>query len=256
MKLMRQAASPSAPPRPARTAASTPPATVTVDEILRDLRQHGDPKNLAGMARFGIPSHNAYGVPVPYLQKVAKRLGQNHELAQKLWATGVREARHLAALIDPPAAVTSGQMDRWARDFDSWDITDGVCCHLFVYTPHAWKKALQWPNWEAELVRRAGFSLMAWLAVHDKTAENAHFEPCFQLVVKFSEDDRHYVKKAVNWSLRQIGKRNDPLRQRAITVAEMLRDRQSAAARWIGTDALRELTKSRTSSARRRAQSA
>jgi 3-methyladenine DNA glycosylase AlkD len=193
------------------------------------------------MVRFGIPSHNAYGVPAPYLKKTAKRLGQNHELAQKLWATGVREARHLAALIDPPEAVTSGQMDRWARDFDSWDLTDGVCCHLFVYSPLAWKKALQWPNWESEMVRRAGFSLMAWLAIHDKAATNAQFESCFQLVVKYSQDERHYVKKAANWALRQIGKRNSTLRQEAIVVAERLRGQESASARWIGGDALKEL---------------
>jgi len=228
---------------------------LSVEEILRDLRLHSDPRNLAHLARFGIPAHNAYGVAAPYLQKFAKRLGQNHELAQKLWATGVREARHLAALIDPPSAVTSGQMDRWARDFDSWDLADGVCGHLFVYTPHAWKKALQWPHWESEMVRRAGFALMAWLAVHDKDAADAQFGPCFQLVVKYSEDERHYVKKAVNWALRQIGKRNASLRAAAITIAEQLRDRPSASARWIGSDALREFRRGRSAVAKRRSNS-
>jgi 3-methyladenine DNA glycosylase AlkD len=193
------------------------------------------------MARYGIRSTAALGVAAPAMKAIAKRAGRDHELAQKLWATGVREARHIAAWVDDPSLVTPGQMDRWARDFDSWDIVDGVCGHLFVYAPSAWKKALQWPHRKEEFVRRAGFSLMAWLAVHDKESGDEAFLPCFDLIEEYAGDDRNFVKKAVNWALRQIGKRNARLRKTAAEVALRLKESDNASARWIGSDALREL---------------
>lgn len=214
---------------------------MTVDEVLGELRKHADPRNVEGMARFGIRNTNAIGVAAPQLKTIAKKIGHDRELAQKLWSTGLREARHVAAFIDDPKLVTPGQMDRWARDFDSWDICDGVCGHLFVYAPGAWKKVFMWPKRKEEFVRRAGFAMMAWLAVHDKEAEDATFIPCFALIREFADDDRNLVKKAVSWALRQIGKRNEALRIQALAVAEDLMQRESASARWIGSDAAREL---------------
>lgn len=193
------------------------------------------------MVRYGIRPTAALGVAAPAMKAIAKRAGKDHELAQKLWATGVREARHIAAWVDDPSLVTPGQMDRWARDFDSWDIVDGVCGHLFVYAPSAWKKALQWPHRKEEFVRRAGFAMMAWLAVHDKESPDEAFHPCFALIEEYATDDRNFVKKAVNWALRQIGKRNARLNKKAVEVAERLKASESPTARWIGSDALREL---------------
>ncbi len=193
------------------------------------------------MARFGIRATAALGVSAPQLKAIARRAGKDHELAQKLWATGLREARHLAALVDDPSLVTPGQMDRWARDFDSWDLTDGVCGHLFVYAPAAWRKALQWPHRKEEFVRRAGFALMAWLAVHAKEASNKEFEAFLPLVEEYATDDRNFVKKAVNSALRQIGKRNEFLRKQSLELATRLQQSPDAAARWVGSDALREL---------------
>jgi 3-methyladenine DNA glycosylase AlkD len=214
---------------------------LTVEEVLTDLRRHADPRNIDGMVRFGIRPTAALGVAAPQMKAIARRAGKDHELAQKLWATGVREARHIAALVDDASLVTPGQMDRWARDFDSWDIVDGVCGHLFVYAPSAWKKALQWPHRKEEFVRRAGFAMMAWLAVHDKAAPDEAFDPCFELIEEYSTDERNFVKKAANWALRQIGKRNARLRKKALEVAQRLKESENAAARWIGSDALREL---------------
>lgn len=193
------------------------------------------------MSRFGIRPAGALGVAAPAMKAIAKRAGKDHELAQKLWATGVREARHIAAWVDDPSLVTPGQMDRWARDFDSWDIVDGVCGHLFVYAPSAWKKALQWPHRKEEFVRRAGFAMMAWLAVHDKESPDEAFLPCFELIEQYSTDERTFVKKAVSWALRQIGKRSARLQRKAVDVAGRLKQSEHAAARWIGSDALREL---------------
>jgi 3-methyladenine DNA glycosylase AlkD len=214
---------------------------LTVEEVLANLRRHADPRNIEGMARYGINAQAALGVAAPRMKAIARRAGKDHELAQKLWATGVREARHIAAWVDDPSLVTPGQMDRWARDFDSWDIVDGVCGHLFVYAPSAWKKALQWPHRKEEFVRRAGFTMMAWLAVHDKESSDEAFQPCFALIEEYASDDRNFVKKAVNWALRQIGKRSPRLRKQALEVAARLKESADPSARWIGADALREL---------------
>ncbi len=202
----------------------------------------GNPANVAGMARFGVHVKKAYGVSTPALRKLAREIGRDQKLSLQLWATGIHDARHLAALVGDPAQVTPAQMERWARDFASWDVVDGCCCHLFVYTPHAWKKALAWSRREEEFVKRAGFALMAYLAVHDKKAEDTKFLRLLPIIQRGARDERHFVKKAVNWALRQIGKRNMRLNKAAIATAKKIRAQDRPAARWIASDALRELT--------------
>jgi 3-methyladenine DNA glycosylase AlkD len=196
------------------------------------------------MARYGITVHNAYGVPMGKVRELAKELGGDHMRAMELWKTGNREARLLAALTADPKLLTSEQMDRWAQDFDSWDVCDGCAIHLFRRSPLAWQQALKWIDEKREFVKRAGFSLIATLAVHDKKTSNETFLEVLPLIEASATDDRNFVKKAVNWSLRQIGKRNPELRKAAIGVAARLAERPEAAARWVGTDALRELSAS------------
>jgi 3-methyladenine DNA glycosylase AlkD len=178
---------------------------------------------------------------MPVLRKLAKHAGKGHGLARELWESGIHEARILATLLDDPAIVTARQMDRWARDLDSWDVCDQACQNLFRYTPFAFAKAAQWARAKPEFVRRAGFSLMAGLAVKARDATDAQFEAFLPLIVEAAADERTMVKKAVNWALRQIGKRNRRLRQRAIATAEAIGKQDSRAARWIASDALREL---------------
>lgn len=210
--------------------------------ILKKLRALGDPRARAGMARFGISVRRAYGIRVPILRRVAREMGRSHALAQKLWKSGIHEARHLAAMIGEPAKVTAKEMERWARDFDSWDVVDGACWNLFGSTPHAWKKAAEWSRRKEEYVKRAGFALMAYFAIHDKAAKNARFERLLPLIRRGASDERNFVKKAVNWALRQIGKRNRRLNKLAVKAAKQIRRMKSPAARWIAADALRELT--------------
>ncbi|MCL5286543.1 MAG: DNA alkylation repair protein [Acidobacteria bacterium] len=211
-------------------------------DVLARLRSLGNPTNVAGMARFGVHVKKAYGVSAPALHKLAREIGCDQKLSLQLWTSGIHDARHLAAMIGDPARVTPAQMERWARDFASWDVVDGCCCHLFVYTPHAWKMALAWSRREEEFVKRAGFSLMAYLAVHDKQAANEKFLKLLPIIQRAARDERHFVKKAVNWALRQIGKRNLPLNKSAIATGRKIRALDSPAARWIAADALRELT--------------
>ena len=193
------------------------------------------------MARYGIVSKKVFGISVVTLRGIAKQIGRNHSLALDLWKTGVLEARFLAAFIEEPDKITESQMDRWAKDFDNWAICDGCSLHLFDRTPFAWKKALEWTKRKEEFVRRAGFALIAVLAVHDKSAPDAKFEKTFPLIKRAATDDRNGVKKAVNWSLRQIGKRNPGLNASAITTAQEIQAFDSPSARWIACDALREL---------------
>jgi len=209
--------------------------------LLETLRSHANPANVAGMARYGINTIGTLGVPIPILRRLAKETGKNHALAQELWNSGVHEARILATLIDDPALVTRRQMDLWARDLDSWDVCDQACQNLFRYTPFAFDKAAEWARSRREFVRRAGFSLMAGLAVKAKGAGDAQFEAFLPLIAEAASDERNMVKKAVNWALRQIGKRNPQLRLAAIAAAEKIGRQDSRAARWIAADALREL---------------
>jgi len=194
------------------------------------------------MVRFGIrPSIAVLGVSVPEIRKLAKKIGKNHVLAQQLWKTDIHEARIMAGLIEDPLAISESQMDDWVKDFETWDLCDTVCGSLFDKTPYAYKKVRQWAKSDEEFVRRASFALLAWLVVHDKNATDDKLMTFFPLIKKYATDDRNYVRKAVNWALRQIGKRNNILRLRAILLAEEIGKMDSKSARWIAVDAIREL---------------
>jgi 3-methyladenine DNA glycosylase AlkD len=210
-------------------------------EVLKKLESMGDPKNVEGMARFGIFSAKVYGVPKPELRTLAKEIGKNHKLALKLWDSGVLDARDLASMIDDPTQVTEKQMESWVADFDNWDVCDQTTGNLFDRTPFAYKKCREWSGRREEFVKRAAFSMIAWLAVHDKKADNKRFEQFFPIIKRESTDERNFVRKAVNWALRNIGKRNITLNKRAIEVAEEIEKLDSKSARWIAKDALREL---------------
>jgi len=213
--------------------------------VLRRLKSLANPENVAGMAKFGINPKNTYGISIPELRKIGKELGHSHRLALELWASGIHEARILACLIEDPNLVSPSQMDRWAEDFDSWDVCDQCCSNLFDKTPYAYRKAAEWSSRKEEFVKRAGFALMACLAVNDKTAIDRQFIRFLKLIDEQSTDDRNFVKKSVNWALRQIGKRNQHLKNAAVATAKKIQNRQSKAAHWIAADALRELTASR-----------
>jgi len=214
---------------------------LSVEGVLRELKAMGDPEAVEGMARFGISSANTLGVSLPALREMAKKIGKDHSLALGLWATKVHEARILAALVDDPKLVTEGQMDRWVEDFDSWDVCDGCCGNLFDRTPYAFAKALEWAGREEEFVKRAGFAMMAELAVHDKKAPDEAFVAFFQSIEDGSTDGRNFVKKAVNWALRQIGKRNLRLNGEALEVAARIAKNGTPSGRWVASDAAREL---------------
>jgi len=226
----------------------------TVRAVLAQLRRAGSEKNRAGMARYGINVENAFGVSVYELRKIAKRIGTDHDLALALWATGNHEARLLACFVDDPARVTQRQMEAWVRDFDSWDLCDQATCSLFDRTEHAWSKALEWSRRDGEWQKRAGFALMAGLAWHDKRRADKDFTRFFSSIARGAFDDRNFVKKAVNWALRNIGKRHRALNAAAIGCARRIlaaanaraksgrgNETRTRAARWIATDALREL---------------
>ena len=192
---------------------------MTAREALSWLKRRGSARNVDGMARFGITSPKAFGVSAEPMRELARKLGRHHDLAERLWNSGWHEARIVASLVDEPACVTPAQMDRWARDFNNWAVCDSVCFHLFDRSPHAWKKAEQWSRREAEFVKRAGFALMAGLAVHDKVTVDPPFVRLLPIIERGATDKRNFVKKAVNWALRQIGKRNLTLNAAAIAVA-------------------------------------
>jgi len=212
------------------------------ESVLTWLKRHGSKRNRDGLARYGLPSDHAFGVTVADLKVLAKRLGRNHELAAALWDSGWHEARILSSFVDEPERVTPAQMDRWSRDFDNWGICDSVCFHLFDRTPYAWRKVSQWADRKEEFVKRASFALLWGLSVHDKQAKDRPFLQGLRLVERAATDDRHYVKKAVNMSLRAIGKRNPGLNAAALEVARRLADSPEAAPRWVGKDAMKELT--------------
>jgi 3-methyladenine DNA glycosylase AlkD len=214
---------------------------MTCQEIVKQLKRLRNPGNIAGMARFGINSQNTLGIPVPVLRKMARCAGKDHKLALQLWATDIHEARLLAGMVDDPARVTSAQMDKWAGEFDSWDVCDMACMNLFRHTPLAWKKVRQWAPQKDEWIKRGGFALMATLAVGDKKAKDLDFIALFPLILKGSLDERNFVKKAVNWALRQIGKRNRKLNLKALSLARRVLKLDTPSARWVAHDAIREL---------------
>jgi 3-methyladenine DNA glycosylase AlkD len=217
----------------------------TVRSVLDELKRHGKKKNVQGFEYFGIRAKKAFGVSTPDLRRIARKIGKNHTLGLRLWQTGVHDARHLAALVCDPELVTASHMENWVKQFDSWDLCDGPCCHLFVDARPAWSKALTWTTRKKEFEKRAGFALAAYLAVHDKEASDAKFRPLLKAIEREAWDERNFVKKAVNWALRQIGKRNARLNREAITAAGRIQNEGTRAGRWIAADALRELTSER-----------
>ena len=219
-----------------------PKQSLSCDEILARLRPLANAADRAGMARFGIAADNALGIRSGVLKTLAREIGRNQKLANELWATGIHELRHLAAYIAEPRAMTEAQAERWLRDLDSWDTCDGCCLYVFVYAPFAWKKVFEWSRRTREYEKRAAFSLIACLTVHGKTAPNEKFLKCLPLIKRAATDERNFVRKAVNWALRQIGKRNLKLNRSAIETCKEIQKLDSRPARWIAADALREIT--------------
>lgn len=215
-------------------------------EILDWFEANRNPDNVAGMARFGIETSNAFGIPLPALRKMASRYRRRHDMALALWETGIHEARIMASIVEDPSQLTPEQMDNWTAEFDSWDICDQCCNNLFSLAPFVRNKISVYCNDERQFVRRAGFVLMATLAVHAKEITDSDVAEWFTLMKHYSTDERNFVKKAVNWALRQTGKRNLRLNVMATDMARTLTDTDNRTARWIGRDALRELTSPRT----------
>jgi 3-methyladenine DNA glycosylase AlkD/uncharacterized protein YdhG (YjbR/CyaY superfamily) len=224
-----------------RTKGAKRPLADAVEAVVATLKRLGTKRTRDGMARYAIPSEEAFGVSVGTIRQLARRIGQNHDLAAGLWETGWYEARMLAAFVDEPASVTPAQMDRWCRDFDNWAICDTLCFHLFDRTPYAWRKVEQWSGRKGEFVKRAAFALLASLTVHDKQADDEPFAQGLLLIEGAAGDERNFVKKAVNWALRSIGKRSHDLNAAAVAMSRRLAASREAAARWVGKDALREL---------------
>jgi 3-methyladenine DNA glycosylase AlkD len=213
----------------------------TKTAVLRELKGLADPKVRAKMAYFGVDVPKAHGISVPVLHQFAKKIGKNHRLAKQLWATGIHEARILATLIGESEKVTAAEMDRWVRDFDSWDVVDAACCYLYAQAKPAWQKAAAWSWRREEFVKRASFSLVAYLSYKDKAAPDPRFVRFLRVIEREAHDERNFVRKAVNWALRNIGKRNVRLNREAIRASERIRKQGSRSARWIAADALREL---------------
>ena len=212
------------------------------DNILERLKSLSNPQAVEGMAKYGITPESAYGVSIPNLRKIAKEVGLNHHLAQQLWESEIRETRILASMVADPNMVTEEQMERWVKDFGYWEICDQCCMNLFEKTKFAYQKCIEWCSREEEFVKRAGFVLMARLAVSDKKADDKQFENFFPMIKSGASDNRNYVKKGVNWALRQIGKRNLNLNQQAIETAKGIQKIDCRSAKWIASDAIRELT--------------
>jgi 3-methyladenine DNA glycosylase AlkD len=212
------------------------------EDILRKLRALSNPKAVEVMARFGINPEKTFGVSIPNLRRMAKEIGKNHFLAQQLWFSGIHEARILASMIDDPNQVTGKQMDSWIKDFNSWDVCDQCCMNLFSKISMAWEKAIEWTKHKKEFEKRAGFVLMACLAWYDKKSPDKKFLVFLPVIKREANDDRNYVKKAVNWALRNIGKRNLNLNKKAIETAKEIQKMDSRSARWVASDAIRELT--------------
>ena len=212
------------------------------NDIIEKLKSVSNPDAVGGMARFGITPENTFGVSIPNLRKIAKETKKNHALAQQLWESGFRETMILASMVDEPEMVTEEQMEKWVLDFDYWEICDQCCMNLFEKTGFAYEKAIEWSLRDEQFVKRAGFVLMARLAVSDKKADDSRFEQFFPMMLREADDERNFVKKAVNWALRQIGKRNLTLNEKAIETAMEIQKIDSKSARWIASDAICELS--------------
>jgi 3-methyladenine DNA glycosylase AlkD len=213
----------------------------TKAEVLSELKKHADPKARAQLAYFGVNVPKAYGISAPVLHAFARHIGKDQSLAEDLWSSGIHDARILAPLVGESGKITAAQMERWVRDFNSWDVVDTVCCYLYAAAKPAWNKIYEWSNRSAEFEKRAAFSLAAYLAYKDKVAEDAKFQRFLTVIEREAYDDRNFVRKAVNWALRNIGKRNQQLNAAAISSAQQIQKQDSRTARWIAADALREL---------------
>src|ERR1700676_2292054 len=213
----------------------------TVRRIVGEFRRLGTKRNVEGMARYGIRAEKVFGVSKPKLDALARKIGKNHSLGLALWSTGIQDAKILAGLISEPGKVTASQMELWVRDFDNWDSCDGTCCHLFVFAESAWPKVFAWTKRQDEFQKRGGFALAAYLAYRDKSAGDTKYLSFLKVIEREAEDERNFVRKAVNWALRNIGKRNPRLNRAAIATARRIQKKESRAARWIAADALREL---------------
>jgi 3-methyladenine DNA glycosylase AlkD len=209
---------------------------------LQKLKTHGSRENIEGMARFGITTERRLGVSVPEMRRIARECGKDHPLSIRLWNSGIPEARIVASMIADPSEMTAAEMDWWVSGFDSWDVCDQVCMNLFERTPFAGKKIRQWSRREEEFVRRAAYALIACLAWHDKDAPDVVFTGFLPIIKRGATDERNFVKKSVNWALRNIGKRNPRLNRAAVSTAKEISRLDSKSARWIGADAIRELT--------------
>jgi 3-methyladenine DNA glycosylase AlkD len=220
---------------------SKPVQEWTAAAVTRELKKLADPKVRAKLAYFGVNATKAYGISAPVLHAFARHIGKDQALAEQLWSTGIHEARILAALIGEPEKISAAQMDRWVRNFSSWDVVDTACCYLYAEAKPAWDKIYEWSSRRAEFEKRAAFSLAAYLSYKDKSAQDAQFERFLSIIEREAHDERNFVRKAVNWALRNIGKRDLYLNKAAILCAERIRQQDSRAARWIATDALREL---------------
>lgn len=213
----------------------------SIEDVMKKLKARARPDQLDGMARYGIAIKNRLGVSMPELRKIAEEVGTDHDLALALWKSGMPEARIISSIIDDPARLTERQMELWVKDFDSWDVCDQVCMNLFEKSPLAWKKMRDWSQRGEEFVKRAAFALMSCVAWHDKKSDDKNFIQLLPLIESAASDERNYVKKAVNWALRNIGKRNPALNRAAIRTAKEIKSQSSRAAKWIASDALREL---------------
>jgi 3-methyladenine DNA glycosylase AlkD len=236
---------PKAKKAPARGSSEPRPngSEIDVHTIIDALKRSATKRTLDGMARYAIPSDKAFGVSMADIQKLGKEIGVNHKLAGELWDSEWYEARTLSAFVEDPEQLTPAQMDRWCRDFDSWAICDTLCFKLFDRSPHAFKKVEQWSKSREEFVKRAGFALLASLALHDKRADNRAFIRLLPLIADGANDPRNFVKKGVSWALRSIAHRNAELKSSARTLAERLANSSEPSARWVGKDALREFNR-------------
>jgi len=213
----------------------------SVKDVLDKLHSKARPEQLKGMAKYGMTVEQRLGVSVPHMRKLANGIGKDHKLALDLWRTGIAEARIVAAMVGDPARLTEEQMEDWVKDINSWDVCDQVCANLFEKNQLAWKKIVDWSEREEEFVKRTAFSLIACLAWHDKKTSDEKFIELLPIIIREAMDERNFVKKAVNWALRNIGKRNLNLNKAAINTAKEINRLDSKAARWIASDAVREL---------------
>jgi 3-methyladenine DNA glycosylase AlkD len=213
----------------------------SVKDVLDKLQSKAQPEQLKGMAKYGMTVEQRLGVSVPDMRELAKEIGRDHKLALDLWRTGIAEARIVAAMVGDPAKLTEEQMEDWVKGINSWDVCDQVCMNLFEKNQLAWKKIVDWSEREEEFVKRTAFSLIACLAWHDKKASDEKFIELFPVIIRGATDERNFVKKAVNWALRNIGKRNLNLNEAAISTAKEIQRLDSKAAHWVASDAIREL---------------